>query len=192
MNVDMKKYTVIKEMLRDHSKFYSSNVREDTLGAYAEKLSGLEVSKVFKALDDISATAGSRFPSLQDIKSRIDTAQSKSDEYQNYIDAEIKKENEQVSEVIKFVDSMIPKIDLEKYFTFYFKRFFGSDTYESILRGQSLDLRHFKRCAYVDLYKAKLKPAEAISVLQIEKEKLEKEHKQINFKPRAARINFWH
>ena len=56
----------------------------------------------------------------------------------------------------KFIDAQINKNDLNKYFNYYFREMFGGMDFSELKRF-GLTLEPFKRCAYFDLYKAKLK-----------------------------------
>jgi hypothetical protein len=169
----------IKNYLRAHSKFYNQNIKDDMLEAFSYKLGEVDANILLKALDQIASTADKSFPTLQDIKNACANFGYMIKGLDN---SELEKENKQYDEVKKFIDSQISRDDLQKFINYYMVKLFDSKEYVAELKRFGLTFSIFEKCAYFDLYQAKLNVTKAIEITEQYVGEIGKQRK----------INYWH
>jgi hypothetical protein len=169
----------IKNYLRAHSKFYNQNIKDEMLDAFSYKLEEIDANILLKALDQIASTADKSFPTLQDIKNACANFGYMIKELDN---SELEKENKQYEEIKKHIDSQISRNDLQRFIDYYMTKLFNSKEYVTELKRYGLTLSIFEKCAYFDLYQARLNVAKAIEIMAQHVGEIGKQRK----------INYWH
>lgn len=169
----------IKNYLRAHSKFYNQTIKDDMLEAFSFKLQDINANIVLKALDQIASTADRTFPTLQEIKNACANFGLLEKSQDN---SEYEKEEKQFVEIKKYVDSQIKPEDFKKYFNYYMVNLFKSKDYVDELKLFGLTFSIFEKCAYFDLYEARLDIKKSIDLINRDAKEIGKQRK----------INYWH
>lgn len=149
------------------------------LEAFSKKLEDIDPSILIKALDQIASTADRTFPTLQEIKNACANFGYTIKDLDN---SEIEKENKQYEEIKKFIDSQIKREDLQKFINYYMAQLFKSKEYVAELKLFGLTFSMFEKCAYFDLYQARLNSKKAIEIMAQYVGEIGKQRK----------INYWH
>jgi len=164
--------------LRQHSEFYQFKPAESVVKKYAEKLESISIGAIKKALDEIAENAGSRFPTLGDIKS---IARSHAPSKVELEDIENKKKYQ--DEEKRFIENktrIIKSVGQEaydKYFNYWFKEFLGEDLSKE-LSEYGLTKNIFQKSAVFDLVDAQMNIPNAIKIMQRKSAQIKKKNRE--------------